>query len=821
MKRLIKNSRIGKVFFALMLICSFAACKKQEKREIAEGRIVQNFNKDWNFQLGKHSEAKDDSIDLTGWRTLDVPHDWSIEGEFSEEHPTKPEGGALPAGIGWYRKSFEVPADWKERDIFISFDGVYRNSEVWINGEYLGKRPFGYISFQYELTPYLKFEASNVIAVKVDNSAQPNSRWYTGSGIYRNVHLIAKSKIHIDHWGTFTTTPFVSEDSAKINLKVKLKNRRDTLKNIQIKSVILDHAGQKIADKERNVEISAEDSLEVTQEFNISNPKLWDTENPYLYSINTSILQNGKLLDNYKTPLGIREFYFDAEKGFFLNGELTKIHGVCLHHDNGALGAAINIHALERKLKLLKDMGANAIRMAHNPPSPEMLELTDKMGFIVQDEAFDVWKKGKVKEDYQTTWDDWYEKDLKAMLYRDRNHPSIMMWSIGNEIREQFDSTGLSITKELIDIVKSIDTTRPVTSALTENIPEKNFIWQSGALDLLGFNYKHEAYEDLPNRFPNQKFISSESISGLMSRGSYDMPSNERRNWPPAHNEEFDGNEDYTVSAYDQVSAYWGSTHEETWKTVKKLDHMAGMFVWTGFDYLGEPIPYPYPARSSYFGIIDLAGFPKDVYYMYKSEWNKEDVLHIFPHWNWEKEKTIDVWAYYNNADQVELFLNGKSLGTKSKKADDLHISWRVEYEPGTLKAISRKNGKTVLEKIIKSAGDPFKIKLEPNKSEFIADGDDLIFVTVDIVDKDGVLAPRAENLVNFEVIGGGKIVGVDNGYQASLESFKANKRKAFNGKCLVIIQSNGKNEPIKLQANSEGLESESVSIQINKKAKS
>jgi len=659
---------------------------------LGEGRIVRNFNNAWSFKLGHHPEARTDSMDVSDWRTLDVPHDWSIEGEFSEEHATEPEGGALPAGIGWYRKSFEIPDDWEDRKVFISFDGVYRNSEVWINGEYLGKRPFGYISFQYDLTPHLNYGGKNTIAVKVDNSAQPNSRWYTGSGIYRNVYLIAKEKIYIDHWGTLVTTPFVSKDSANISFKVDLKNSLDTLKNVQVKSVILDSEGQQVGIQENSVEISGKDSLEVSQNLSISNPKLWDTENPYLYSINTSIWHEGKLMDDYKTPLGIRKFHFDAEKGFFLNGEHTKIHGVCLHHDNGALGAAINIHALERKLKLLKEMGTNAIRMAHNPPSPEMLELTDKMGFIVQDEAFDVWKKGKVDEDYQTSWDDWHEKDLKAMLYRDRNHPSIMMWSIGNEIREQFDSTGIEMTRELVDIVKSIDTTRPVTLALTENIPEKNYIWQSGALDVLGFNYKHEAYEDLPDRFPDQKFLSSESVSGLMTRGQYDMPSDERRNWPPAHNAEFDGNEDLSVSAYDQVSAYWGSTHEETWKTVKKLDFMAGMFVWTGFDYLGEPIPYPYPARSSYFGIIDLAGFPKDVYYMYQSEWTDKDVLHVFPHWNWEEGETVDVWAYYNNADEVELFLNGKSLGTKAKHGDDLHISWSVDYEPGTLRAVSRKD---------------------------------------------------------------------------------------------------------------------------------
>ena len=816
MKQFFLYKTVLRTFIVLPLLFFCFACQKEVKQQEG-GRIIENFNKDWSFQLGDHPEARQDSIDLSGWRKLDVPHDWSIEGEFNKDNPTRPEGGALPAGIGWYRKTFEVPDSWKDRNTFISFDGIYRNSEVWINGHSLGRRPYGYVSFQYDLTPYLKFGDKNVIAIKVDNSAQPNSRWYTGSGIYRNVHLIAKKKIYIDQWGTFVTTPEVSSDSAKIDFKVRVKNSFDTLKDITVKTIVLNKDKQNVASQENKVQIEAEDSLLMDQKFSISNPKLWSVEHPYLYTVKTLIFSGGVVMDDYETPLGIRDFYFDAEKGFFLNGKHTKIHGVCLHHDLGALGAAVNIHAIERRLQLLKNMGANAIRTAHNPPSPELLKLTDSLGFIVQDEAFDVWKKKKVDEDYHTNWDNWHEKDLKAMLYRDRNHPSVMMWSIGNEIREQFDSTGIEITRELVNIVKSVDTTRPITSALTENVPEKNYIYQSGALDLLGFNYKHEDYKDLPERFKGEKFLSSESVSGLATRGHYDMPSDKIMDWPPAHNAEFDGNDDYTVSAYDQVSAYWGSTHEETWKTVKKLDFMAGMFVWTGFDYLGEPIPYPYPARSSYFGIIDLAGFPKDIYYMYQSEWTDNDVLHIFPHWNWQKGDTIDVWAYYNDADEVELFLNGKSLGKKSKKGDDLHISWRVTYEPGTLRAISRKDGEKVLERTIKTAGPPAQIELVPDKEEFKTDGNDLVFVTVNILDKEGVFAPRADNLVKFEVSGGGKIVGVDNGYQASMEPFKADQRKAFNGKCLVIIQSNYHNEPITLKAVSDGLETETITLQPKK----
>ena len=810
-----KTKNFNTTFLMLTLLC-FITLGCEEKVIEKPSRIVQNFNKDWKFKLGDHPEAKNDSADFSSWRSLELPHDWSIEGSFDESYPTKPEGGALPAGTGWYQKNFSIPEDWNDRKVFISFDGVYRNSEVWINGNYLGIRPFGYISFQYDLTPHLKFGQQNSIAVKVDNSPQPNSRWYTGSGIYRNVKLIATHKVYVDQWGTFVTTPVISKEAAEVDMAIALKNESD-LDQVKIVSSVLDADLQTVDTKEQVVQVSGQKDLSVAMRFRLESAKLWSPDHPYMYSVETKIYQGETLLDTYKTPLGIRDFHFDAQKGFFLNGEHTKIHGVCLHHDLGALGAAINIHAIKRRLKILKEMGVNAIRTAHNPPSPELLQLTDQMGFIVQDEAFDVWKKKKVAYDYHLNWDEWHERDLSDMILRDRNHPSIIMWSIGNEIREQFDSTGIAMTKDLVAIVKKLDTTRPVTVALTENIPEKNYIYQSGALDLLGFNYKHEAYEDFPNRFKGEKVLSSESISGLMTRGHYDMPSDSLMHWPPSHKGEFDGNDDFTVSAYDHISAYWGSTHEQTWKEVKRLDFMAGMFVWTGFDYLGEPIPYPYPARSSYFGIIDLAGFPKDIYYMYQSEWTTEDVLHIFPHWNWSAGDIVDVWGYYNNADEVELFLNGKSLGSRSKKGDDLHVSWSVPYEPGTLKAVSRKDGKVVLERQVETAGTPAKIELISDKKELKPDGNDMIFVTVNLQDDKGILSPRADNLVQFEVEGGGKIVGVDNGYQASLEPFKADYRKAFNGKCLVIIQSNYENKPITLKASSEGLDSGTLTIPVSK----
>ncbi|NLP56894.1 beta-galactosidase GalB [Lutibacter sp. B1] len=789
----------------------FVGCKKQP----VENRLIVDFNNNWSFMLENgEKEAKLNLKDST-WSKIKLPHDWSIEGEFDENNPATYNGGALPGGIGWYKKSFKITKKDSAKNFYIDFGGIYMNSEVWINNHYLGKRPNGYISFRYNLTPYLNYgEKENLINVKVDNSQQPNSRWYSGSGIYRNVWLVKTDKLHVDNWGTYITTPIITKDSATVNVETTIANNYNEAKDAKLKTIVLFNNNQ-VAENSHQIKISPQKNLTFSEKLTVNNPKLWFVENPHLYKLISEIYIDNKLVDQYETSFGIRSFKFDINKGFLLNNKPLKIKGVCNHHDLGALGAAINTRALERQLELLKEMGVNGIRTTHNPPAPELLDLCDKMGFIVMDESFDMWKKSKTKYDYSLYWDNWHQKDLKDFIKRDRNHPSVFIWSIGNEILEQWDSTGVQITKDLVKIVKSLDSTRPITTAnnppsLTNNlnIPD--------VLDLIGYNYAHKEYKNHKNVFPNRPFIATETTSALATRGYYDQKSDTLKRWPVSWDKLFTGgNPGNTVSSYDQVSTPWGSTHEETWKIIKKHDYLSGLFVWTGFDYLGEPTPYVWPSRSSYFGIIDLAGFPKDVYYMYQSEWTDKPVLHIFPHWNWEEGKNVDVWAYYSQADEVELFLNEKSLGIKKKQGDDLHIMWRVPFKKGILKAVSRKNGKEVLVKEIKTAEKAYEIALEPDRNELKANTSDLSFITVTILDKNGTLVPDATNNILFTIEGPGKIVGVDNGDPTSQASFKASNRNAFYGKCLVIVKALKEKGTIKLSANTSGLKEAIININV------
>ncbi|MBD1392968.1 beta-galactosidase GalB [Mucilaginibacter glaciei] len=804
---MLKNSAITRNPFVIALLAIIVFSVNANAQN---GRTIADFDKGWKFNLGNVPSAEKITTNDKAWRVLNLPHDWSIEGEFKKENPATPEGGALPGGIGWYRKTFTVPAASKGKLVYIDFDGVYQHSDVWINGYHLGFRPNGYISFRYELTPYLNFGGSNVIAVKVNNAEQPNSRWYSGSGIYRNVWLVTTNKVAIDHWGTYVTTPKVSADSATISIEVKVKKPAQA--TYSIKYLVYNSSGQLVA-QGGSLPSSAQvvDTMAtVKNTIKIIKPDLWSVEKPHVYKVVTQVLVDKAVVDSYTTPLGIRYFNFDADKGFSLNGKPMKILGVCDHHDLGSLGSAVNTRALERQLQILKAMGCNGIRTSHNPPAPELLDLCDKMGFIVMDEAFDMWKMEKTKYDYHLFWDEWHKRDLQDQLLRDRNHPSVFVWSIGNEIGEQYsktDTAGRNIARELAGIVRQYDN-RPITSA--NNDPSRtNNIIASGALDLIGYNYHEFDYAKFHERFPGKKFIATETTSGLETRGYYEMPSDSIRIWPPQWDKPLvrPGN---NVSAYDNTRPPWGSTHEATWKVMKKYDHLSGMFVWTGFDYLGEPTPFSWPSRSSYFGIIDLAGFPKDVYYMYQSEWTTKPVLHIFPHWNWELGKMVDLWAYYNNADEVELYLNGKSIGIKKKTGDDLHVMWRLKFEPGTLKAVSRKNGKVVLIKEIRTAGAAAKIELTADRKTIAADGKDLSFITVKIFDKDGNLVPNTDNRIKFTV-SGGTLASVDNGDPVSHDSFRADNIKAFHGLALAVIRGSETPGSITVTATGEGLASDKI----------
>ena len=774
-----------------------------------EPRTHVSFNEGWKFALAADDDAWQPSFDDSGWRVMNLPHDWSIEGEFSESHPASPGGGALPGGIGWYRKTFRVSKADKEKMTYISFDGVYRNSEVWINGNHLGKRPYGYSSFRYDLTPFLKYgEEDNVIAVKVDNSAQPNSRWYTGSGIYRNVWLTTTGKIAVDHWGTYVTTPVVNTEEALLMVTTQIRNSSGSRADVRLETVVYDADNRKVARAETGqVEIIIEGAT-VTQELTVDNPSLWSLENPSLYRVVTTIRSGQLVADRYETVTGIRSFEFDADKGFVLNGEPVIIKGVCNHHDLGCLGAAVNTRAIERQLEILREMGCNGIRTSHNPPAPELLDLCDRMGFIVMDEAFDIWKVKKTDYDYSLDFDEWHLKDLEAMVLRDRNHPSVFIWSIGNEVMEQWerDGSGEAIATELADFVRSMDDTRPVTAACNDPAPH-NPVIASGALDLIGFNYRDTLWTRFPQTFPEGKFIGTETTSALATRGSYDMPSDIVRRWPARWDQPFrDGNADLTCSAYDNCSAPWGTTHRDSWRLIKNNAYLTGMYIWTGFDYLGEPTPYWWPARSSYFGIIDLAGFPKDVYYFYQSEWTDKDVLHLFPHWNWNPGQTVDVWAF-TNCDEAELFLNGNTLGRQSRGENDFNLVWRVPFEEGALLAVGYRNGTEIMRREIHTAGEPAALMLAPDRSDIRADGTDLSFITVTVVDENNNPVPHAGNMVNFSVEGPGIIAGVDNGSQTSMEPFKADYRKAYNSKCLVVVKAGKEKGEIKLTASADGMQ--------------
>ena len=782
-------------------------------------RLLMDYN--WKFIQSDVKGADKSDFNDTDWRTLDLPHDWSIEGEFSKDAPAGGNGGYLPTGIGWYRKHFDISKNDLKKIIWIEFDGVYMNSDVWINGHHLGLYPYGYTSFYYNLSPYLK-EGENVIAVKVDNSLQPNSRWYTGSGIYRNVWLVKIDHLHIAHWGVYVTTPEVSEDSALVQVKTQIDNNYNTLKNGILKSILIDKNGNKVSETETPFSLNPDKTIELDQKLKIKSPLLWSTNSPDLYQLQQNILVGKNIMDNLTTSMGIRKIEYDVNKGFLLNGEHVKMNGVCLHHDGGPVGAAVPIGVWKYRLEKLKEMGCNAIRTSHNPPAPEFLDLCDKMGFLVMDEAYDEWEKGKREYGYHIYFDKWGENDLTSMLERDRNHPSIVIWSVGNEVPDQKTDEGVKTLHKLVKICHQVDPTRPVTQACD------NIVADGGAtklaflkgLDIVGYNYvdrwheRRELYYSIDRHdHPDWKMIGTESQSNSGGmRGEYSFGKDSASINP-----------NYNFRMIDP---------EQLWKFVHMHDYVIGDFMWTGIDYLGEAF---WPFKNWNFGVLDLCGFKKDGYYFYQSQWTKKPMLHLFPHWNWKgREGQIIPVLCYTNCNEVELFLNGKSYGEKrmefprqghsgawNKYANpvvnpttaDLHLEWDVPYEPGTLKAVGKIDGKVVCTEEIHTAGQPAGIKLIANRDTLNADKRDVSIVKVEIIDSSGNIVPTADNLVQFSIKGEGKIIGVGNGNPLDHDSFKASQRKAFNGVCLAIIQSTNDKGQIKLDADSPGLKNASVKI--------
>lgn len=787
-----------------------------------------NFDADWKFHKGAAEGAEAADFDDADWRSLDLPHDWAIEGPFDVKYNAR--CGGLPFhGTGWYRKTFEIPESAAGKTCLITFDGAMYDAHVWVNGKLVGNRPYGYIEFQFDITEFLNDDGANVIAVRL-TPEDLSSRWYPGAGIYRHVWIDYRNPVRVAQWGTFVTTPEVSGEQATVDVETTLvgANNADDLK---VSYKITDPLGAEVADAKFDWP-AVESKLTTRLEVNL--PKIWSLDAPNLYHLQTVVESAGKVVDSTVTRFGIRTLEFNKQ-GLLLNRKPTRINGVCLHHDNGPLGAAIYRRADERKLQIMKQMGVNSIRTSHNPPSNELLDLCDELGLLVQDEAFDVWQIAKVENGYNKFFDDWAERDIKDMVLRDRNHPSVFMWSIGNEILEQQKADkGPQVAKMLNDYVKSLDTTRPTTCGFNY-WPRPYETGMAAEVDIAGMNYKPLAYGKDVNEFlPDSPVVGSETSSCTSSRGVYHLPI-----------EKYQTHESNQVTSYDLIGPPWAYPPDVEFDALENNPEILGEYMWTGFDYLGEPTPYggkdnstngywnaDWPARSSYFGAVDLCGFPKDRFYLYQSQWTDEPMVHVLPHWNWEGSghDTIPVYAY-TNCDEVELFLNGKSLGKKVKGKDltklivkffrydsdhfmsPYRLSWDVPYEPGSLRVVAYKDGHQVAEKEIKTAGKPAQIKLLADRSELLSEKDDLSYVTVRIEDENGNLCPNATNLVKFTVTGAGEIAAVGNGNASTTAPFIADQREAFSGMCLLIVKTTGEAGEIAVTASSKGLNGDELSL--------
>lgn len=788
--------------------------------------------KNWKFTKGDYPEAVNKGFDDQKWETVTIPHDWAIYGPFDRKYDlqsvavtqngetsasvkTGRTGGLPYIGTGWYRNTFEVSGfSKKSKRVTLLFDGAMSEARVYINGKEVIFWPYGYNSFHCDVTDFLNENGKeNTIALRLENKPQ-SSRWYPGAGLYRNVHVIVTDKVHVPVWGTYLTTPYVSEEFASVHMKTNIQNAGD--KDIRVETKIYSPDGKVAVTKDDTRKINHDRPFE--QNFTINNPQLWSPETPYLYKAVSSLYIDGKLVDEYTTRFGIRDIKIIADKGFYLNGKHRKFQGVCNHHDLGPLGAAINVAALRRQLTMLKDMGCDAIRTAHNMPAPELVKLCDEMGFMMMIEPFDEWEIAKCENGYHRFFNEWAEKDMVNMLHNYRNNPCVVMWSIGNEVPTQCSPEGYKVASFLQDICHREDPTRPVTCGMDQVSCVLNNGF-AAMIDVPGLNYRAHRYQETYDNLPQNIVLGTETSSTVSSRGVYKFPVKKKADAIY---------DDHQSSSYDMEYCSWSNVPDEDFALADDHNWTIGQFVWTGFDYLGEPSPYDtdaWPSHSSLFGIIDLASIPKDRYYLYRSLWNKnENTLHILPHWNWEERRgQITPVFVYTNYPVAELFVNGKSYGKQSKNNTTLQNRYRlmwmdVVYEPGEVKVVAYdKDGKIAEEKTVRTAGKPHHLELIPDRTELAADGKDLAYITVRVVDKDGNLCPNDSRLVNFTVKGNGKYRAAANGDPASLDLFHLPKMPAFSGQLTAIVQAGEENGEIIFEASAKGLTSGKLIIKVKK----
>lgn len=824
--------------FIFTLLCFFVTLSVTK----AQTRTEVTLKKGWKFTREDNNASSEVNYDDAKWQSVTVPHDWAIYGPFDKsndihrmaivqdgqttaiEHYGRT--GGLPfTGAGWYRLKFDVPDYAAGKQVQIKFDGAMSNSRVYLNGKEVGFWPNGYNTFHYDLTPYLNADGkNNTLAVRLENFEE-QSRWYPGAGLYRNVHLIVTNKTHIPVWGSYVTTPEINKDFARVNVKTKVKT--DGNGTLKLVTEIKDGANV-VATQENS--LSKYDLGEFSQNLIVDNPKLWDIKHPNLYTAVSKLYENDRLVDEYATTFGIRTIEIIPDKGFFLNGEMVKFQGVCLHHDLGPLGGAVNEAAIRRQIRIMQDMGANAIRTSHNMPAPEYVRIADEMGMMIMVETFDEWAIPKVKNGYNRYFKDWAEKDMVNVLHHFRNNPSVVMWCIGNEVEEQSNKQGAKVARFLQDICHREDPTRPVTNGMDR--PDNVFDnYMAAMMEVAGFNYRPFRYQEAYQRLPQQIILGTETASTLSSRGVYKFPV-QRRSMA-----EYD---DHQASSYDVEHCGWSDLPEDNFIMHDDLHYAIGEFVWTGFDYLGEPTPYysAWPSHSSLFGIVDLAGIPKDRFYLYRSHWNKgEETLHILPHWNWKgrEGETTPVFVY-TNYPSAELFINGKSQGKQTKdrsvaidgtytaeaqksfeRQKRYRLMWMdTKYEPGTVKVVAYdENGNAVAEQEIHTAGKPHRIVLEADRSQINADGDDIAFINVKIVDKDGNFCPTEDREIAFTVKGAGTFKAVANGNAASIESFQLPKMKLFSGQLTALVQAAEKGGTITVEAKAKGVQSGKMEIVV------